>query len=111
MKIEQRIKELGYKDKNLMPKAKIWNKDGFLLIWGFNAAIVFTVFLSIYDYSYQKYNFDFKKIFSSFSNDYYLWGLLIIFIFALTITASIGKKIDRPADSINKTHADYKDRN
>ncbi len=75
----------------LLIESKFWNRNRLFLAWAFCAAIILTTGIEI------------TKI---ISKDYYLFGMIVLFVFGLVIIWVLGRIIDRNSNDIYQTYKD-----
>ncbi|MEK6855993.1 MAG: hypothetical protein AABX66_02425 [Nanoarchaeota archaeon] len=96
MNLPERILKLTEVEKELLPKVKSWNRDRLLLAWGFSAALLMTIGLSIIQYVFTKNQ-------SNSYTDGYIISIIFLFVFGIILTLWAGHIIDQNANDANIT--------
>ena len=83
------IKKLKEARDKILPEAQFWNRNRLFLAWAFCAAIILTTGIEI------------VKI---FTKNYYLIGMIALFLFGIFLVWKISKIIDDKSDDVNRTY-------
>jgi len=83
------LDELKKARDDLLPEVKFWNRNRLFLAWAFCAAIILTSGIEI------------VKI---VSEDYFLIGMISLFVFGLIIIIMLTRILDKNSNDRNKTY-------
>jgi len=89
--MKERLTTLKEARDRLLSEAKFWNRNRLFLVWAFCAAIILTSGI---------------EIIKIISKNYYLYGVITLFVFGLVIISILTKILDTIANDVNRTYED-----